>query len=284
MSEIVENIKDSKRIVAIHAANDVCNDVVAHKAMNAMQIDAGDVVVFAPSSMMIPDTFVDKHKWISFPESSNSISKQKNFIIDWCKNFRFKGFLHIIEDSISLNLASKQYMNMLEATMSTLDYDVHFSTITDKCNYVFNKFCPRLSIDIDDDNIRKTLGLPSKICFTSHSNVSYVTYNFNAVGDCPPKFDERFTVGMYFIIEFLSRRRATKKDGQLYYMNQYLSIADEVGAYSIEDVKAKTIDNDVMQHENELFKSLNIDYAPDNNLDIVLDTLYVKLKEKMHDA
>lgn len=36
-----------------------------------------------------------------------------------------------------------------------------------------------------------------------------------------------------------------------------------------------------MQEENELFKSLNIDYAPDNNIDIVLDAFYKKLKSKV---
>jgi len=36
-----------------------------------------------------------------------------------------------------------------------------------------------------------------------------------------------------------------------------------------------------MQKENELFKSLNIDYAPDNNIDLVLDAFYKKLKSKV---
>lgn len=36
-----------------------------------------------------------------------------------------------------------------------------------------------------------------------------------------------------------------------------------------------------MKKENELFKSLAIDYAPDNNIDIVLDAFYNKLKSKL---
>ena len=36
-----------------------------------------------------------------------------------------------------------------------------------------------------------------------------------------------------------------------------------------------------MQQENELFKSIGIDYSPDNNIDIVLDALYMKLKTKL---
>lgn len=108
-----------------------------------------------------------------------------------------------------------------------------------------------------------------------------MTFNFGALGDSVPLLDERFTIGMFFIIEFLARRRATRKEGQLYYMNQYLSISDEVGAYDCIDCGAKDIDQETMQKENELFKSLGINYASDNNIDIVLDALYNKLKTKM---
>lgn len=66
-------------------------------------------------------------------------------------------------------------------------------------------------------------------------------------------------------------------------MNQYLSISDEVGAYDIAQLNANATDDKTMQDENEIFKSLNIDYAPDNNIDIVLDAMFNKLKEKTHD-
>ena len=96
-------------------------------------------------------------------------------------------------------------------------------------------------------------------------------------------FDERFTVGMFFIIEFLARRRINRRPDQLYYMNQYLSIGDELGAYDMSKNTFKPdTDQDTMNRENELFKSLNINYAPDNNIDIVLDALYNKLKAKMN--
>lgn len=60
-----------------------------------------------------------------------------------------------------------------------------------------------------------------------------------------------------------------------------MSISDEIGGYDIIDNKSSDDDPNKMQQENEVFKSLNIDYAPDNNIDIVLDTLYKKLKCKM---
>ena len=64
-------------------------------------------------------------------------------------------------------------------------------------------------------------------------------------------------------------------------MNQYLSISDEIGGYDIIKSQTNDDDNKKMQEENQLFRSLNIDYAPDNNIDLVLDTMYKKLKSKL---
>ena len=54
-----------------------------------------------------------------------------------------------------------------------------------------------------------------------------------------------------------------------------MSIVDEIGAFTIDDALDKSsIDPKVMEEEDKLFKSMNIDFSPDNNLDIVLDTFY----------
>ena len=268
------------RIIVVHANKNDDANAIENIVLEDVAHNVGKVMVFAPSSIERHDS-ANEVKWICFPDNVDTTPKQKNFIIDWCKSEGFNGFLHLTESNIKLNANSNAYMKKLENTMATFDYDVHFSTATDKCNYVFNKFCPRLTIDIDDDNIKQKLNLPDKLHFTSHSNVSYVTYNFKALNDCLPKFDERFTIGMFFIIEFLARRRALKRNDQLYYMNQYLSIGDEIGGYDIIKSQTNDDDNKKMQEENQLFRSLNIDYAPDNNIDLVLDTMYKKLKSKL---
>lgn len=64
-------------------------------------------------------------------------------------------------------------------------------------------------------------------------------------------------------------------------MNQYLSVGDEVGVYSSAELGTEQIDGAKMQEEDTIFRSMKVDYAPDNNLDIVLDAFYAKLKEKM---
>lgn len=87
------------------------------------------------------------------------------------------------------------------------------------------------------------------------------------------KFDEDFTIPMFWIIEFLARRRNTKKQGQLFYMNQYLAIQEEYGTF-----EPINVDNDfsqkTMQEEDAKFKAKNINFAPDNNIDVVLEETY----------
>jgi GR25 family glycosyltransferase involved in LPS biosynthesis len=143
----------------------------------------------------------------------------KNFVIDYFKEAGFKGFAHILEDNVIFFKDPSKYLTTIEKTMSFLDYDIHFSTVTDPCNYIFSKFNPRITLDIDNQTLLD-LGLTSAISFTSHSNAAYIIYNFNAfVNTEIPKFNESFSVAMYMIIEFLARRKAQKRKDQLYYMN-----------------------------------------------------------------
>lgn len=53
-----------------------------------------------------------------------------------------------------------------------------------------------------------------------------------------------------------------------------MSISDEIGTFHAIDIDGSSIDPKKMQEEDALFKSMKIDYAPDNNLDIVLDMFY----------
>ena len=82
---------------------------------------------------------------------------------------------------------------------------------------------------------------------------------------------------MFWIIEFLARRRNTKSQGQLFYMNQYLTIDSELGTF-----EQIAIDNNLsektMKEEDAKFKKKKIDFAPDNNIDIILEETYSKLK------
>ena len=214
------------------------------------------------------------------PKMCDNTAKFKNFVLMAIKQAGFKGFAYVASDSLEFLKNPNDYMTALENTMIALDYDIHFSTTTDQCNYVFSKFNPRLVIDVDDEDVKQKMHLPDKIFFTSHSNTEFITYNMGAFEvDNVPKFDERFSIAMYMIIEFIARKKATKKPGQLYFMNQYLAIGDEIGVY--DNIKSDASQNpENFKAEDAIFKSMNIDYAPDNNIDVVLDAFYAKVKDK----
>ena len=105
-------------------------------------------------------------------------------------------------------------------------------------------------------------------------------FNLEKADDNELYFCEDFKVDMYFIIEFLARRKSTHP-GSLYFMNQYFTCTSEKGVFEIKDgVKRDEVPNlqEVMKQEDLLFKAKNVNYAPDNNIDLVLERLYEKLK------
>jgi hypothetical protein len=98
----------------------------------------------------------------------------------------------------------------LENMMAALDYTVWFSTATDGCNYVYQKYNPRIRVFCDRPECER-LRLRGELDFTSHSNTQWVAYDMSkTAGTDLMRFDDRFTVAMFFIIEFLARRRNTK--------------------------------------------------------------------------
>jgi hypothetical protein len=217
---------------------------------------------------------------LHWPAECDNIPKIRNWINDFFKKQNFKGMLHVIEDSTDLLKIPTGFIVDLEHMMKTLDYDVWFSTVCDTCNFVYSKYNPRLSIVLDRAELFK-LNLGKQLNFTSHSNTQWITYNFETVSDDLLKFNENFSISMYYIIEFLARRRNTKKENQLYFMNQYLTVESEYGTFKRIFGDNTEYSSDTMKKEDEMFKSMNINFSSDNNIDIILETLYKKISEKI---
>jgi hypothetical protein len=214
-----------------------------------------------------------------WPAECDNIPKIRNWINDFFKKQNFKGMLHIIEDNTKLLKIPNGFIYDLERMMKTLDYNVWFSTICDRCNYVYNKYNPRLSIALDKPGIEQ-LELGKQLLFTSHSNTQWIVYNFEKISDDLLKFNEDFTISMFYIIEFLARRRNTRKNNELYFMNQYLTVESEYGTYKNIEISNEQDDQNVLKEEDTKFRSMNIDIHPDNNIDNVLEMTYKKLLEK----
>ena len=71
---------------------------------------------------------------------------------------------------------------------------------------------------MDDDVTNNKLSLPSTLSFTSHANTAWTVYDFMKQPS-PQRYDEKFNIAMYFIVEYLARRKSTRQPGQLYFMN-----------------------------------------------------------------
>lgn len=196
------------------------------------------------------------------------------------KKQSFTGMLHVIEDTTCINKNPNEFICDIENAMNVLNYDVWFSTVCDRCNYVYSKYNPRLRITLDKPEFTK-LNLGNSILFTSHSNTQWIIYNFNTISSELLRFNDTFTVAMFYIIEYLARRRNTKSAGDLYYMNQYLTVESEYGVYTTLSTTVQPDDQNILKTEDTLFRSMNIDIHPDNNIDEVLEELYKKLLQKI---
>ena len=213
-------------------------------------------------------------------ESTINETSLRNYINAYFKQQQFKGFLHVITDHITFKDKINDYVKQLEHAMDVLDYSVHFSTVTDPCNYVYSTYNPRMEVHLDLDDYNK-LELPRSLYFTSHSNTAYVTYDFSKVPDDLLKFNENFSIPMFYIIEFLARRRNTKRASQIYFMNMYLAVPLEKDAIKNDpSVIDPEPDQKVFANEDAIFKGLNIEFAPDNNIDTVLENLNNLLESK----
>lgn len=152
------------------------------------------------------------------------------------------------------------FLDSIEKMMDILDYDVWLDTICDPCNYVYSKFNPRVSVDIDRDDVKK-LDISKKIMFTSHSNTAWMCYNYKKIPDDLLRFNESFNIPMFMIIEFLARRRNTKRKDQVYFMNMYATVQEEIGVFKIDDQAIKAEQKtEKMAEEDKIFKDLNLNY------------------------
>lgn len=262
------------RILAIISKSNEFDNNLQDIVNKMKDIFNGKVVLFTTN-----DKPISSIETIKIPSELDTLSKRRNFVNKYFLEKQFKGFVHIISENTLIDQDKIGiFVKDIENMMSKLKYPVWFSTICDPCNYVYKKYNPRVKL-IMDDPVAVEKGLTNLIV-TSHSNLQYVIYDFENIKEDLLKFDESYSIAMYIIIEFLARRRNTKTDNQLFYMNQYFTVESEYQAFKeILSQKNDQIDADKMKKEDQIFKSRNIIFNPDNNIDKMLEDLYNILKE-----
>ena len=266
INENEKNIKNVMDMVSVFMINSVADEITVYTKFDPVQFNISHERSRCSGE--------------SIPAECDNGPKLRNWINS--KYTKDCGFLHVINDSVELLKNPVFFISDLENMMTVLDYTVWFSTVTDGCNYIYQKYNPRIRISCDRPECAK-FHLNGELNFTSHSNTQWITYDMaNTFGTDLMRFDDRFTVAMFYIIEFLARRRNTKRPDQLFYMNQYLTVGSEFGVFrSVKSEKQDDQpDSETMKREDALFKSMNINFTPDNSVDQVLETLWEKIKQK----
>lgn len=222
----------------------------------------------------------DNVKLIPVVVEQCSRSQLKNKVIQYFKNeLNYDGFLYMFEDCVELGHDPTQFVDELENMMQVLNYPIWYSTYTDECNYVLTKYNPRVSIVMDNAEMCSKLKT-KKLHFTSHANTKLVVIDLANCQDEMLYFNEAFSVPMFYIIESLARHRQLNNGKQLYFMNQYLTVDSEYALLNrINITQPEQFTSEIMEKEDKIFKQLNINIQPDNNINMILERLYSVLKD-----
>lgn len=264
----------TREIVILNINPELCENIKTNLIDNLKEF--GNITIFKYKS--IADTDYSGYKVIELPDNIDTEPKARNFINKFFKDASYNNFLHVILDTTVIKTNPSIFIDDIESMMTFFDYNVWFSTITDQCNYLYNKYIPRVSIKLDRPEYYEC---KSKIInFTSHSNTNWIIYDMSKQLDDLLYFDEQYTIAMYWIIEFLARRRNTKSANKLYYMNQYMTVESEISTFD-KIIVDDNIDLNIQKIENTTFKEHNINFSPDNNIDDLLINFWNVAKDKI---
>lgn len=113
------------------------------------------------------------------PDIQESGSKTKNFVNAYFFAHEYKGFLHVIEDSVLIYNDPMTFLDEIEKMMNKLHLKSWFNTVTDSCNYAFKVYNPRFSVEIDEPSVKMVYD--KTIYWTSHANTSWICYDLDHV-------------------------------------------------------------------------------------------------------
>lgn len=269
------NYNDSRTETALNVANKLLESGCTK-----------EVVIFTKQPLVISKNENVNNNVINVVFSNDIVNRAqaKNFALTYFFNQPDEiEWIDILEDNIQIVEEPKATLEELERTLDLLDVGIWFGTACDKCNYIYNKYCPRLTVNFKDSEYLK-LGIAEKLLFTTNANTAWTMFNKRRMKleDC--LFSNDYNIPMFYIIEFIASRRNNKKKGQIWYMNIYPTIEAEHKMYKYVDgytLDPQTYDNKKMIEENKIFQAKNISSIADSNIDLVLENIYDILDAKL---
>lgn len=238
--------------------NTTSDDV--QKLIASLKCDNTDVVVYST-----------KNAKDSISLEGSTFPQQINFILKQEKNLSNRPrFLFVVQDCVIVKNCISGFMSQLLQMMKCLKMSSWLNTACDAMNYVYQKYSPRLQIDFGDDDAKK---IGSKtLLFTSHSNTYMMCFDLDSDIE-KLKFNEELSTPMYYTIEFLARR---KKNDAFAFMNMYPTVMNEQNVFTLDAkiANADKLNAELIKQDDEKFKTMNIDYSADNNIEQLEQKLY----------
>lgn len=219
-----------------------------------------------------------KIKLVVLKDDNSGRSKFKNDALRYFKDKNFTGFLHVIEDSTIILKDPSNFIFDLESMMTEFGINVWLNTSCDPLNYIYSKYSPRLIINLESKHITKNLNT-KKLLMCSFSNTQWVVYHIGTEKIEDILFCEDFNIQMYYIIEFLARRRANNIP--FCYMNMYPTIESELGCFRRNEQLISIGVNKVSnESESVLFNNKSINVEPTRDINDIMECIKKKLSQE----
>ncbi len=237
----------------------------------------GETIVFVPESEKeTPKITEYSSKYgvcIVGLEPDSNRSKARNDILRHFSSKNEGRFLHVLEDTTRILNDPSEFISDITDMMDVLCNSTWMSTTCDSCNYIFQKYVPRSNVHCDLPEYREVYD--KTICLCSNANTQWTIYDMKNYNEEEFLLDEDFDVPMFFIVEYMARRR-NRFPGR-YMMNLYPTVCSE--RYVFESSKnSDEKPNYNVRGESDLFNSKKIDYHPDTVVEPFLDRFIERLK------
>lgn len=209
----------------------------------------------------------------TYPDSmASEWTKLRNLLVRRLVEEGVNGKLHVVEDLVEITSDPMPFLDAIEDMMDVLHLKSWFNTSCDRCNFVYSKYNPRMYISVDEPEAAKRYH--RRVAWCSNANTAWICYDLDRASLEDIRFEERLNFPMYYIIEFLARRRNTKAQGQLDYMNYYPSVDEELGVFRYSDFKqVREFTKEEIDADGKTFQEMAVDNRPDQSVDVVIEDM-----------
>jgi len=141
-----------------------------------------EIAVFSEQEIPEFNIMHEQTKCISrlIPCKDGNETAKRNAVLKLYEEEGYGGILHVVSDCVKLLKDPSDFIDDLESMMRQFDYPLWLSTVTDPCNYVYNKYNPRVLLKNDMPELVKA-GIKYSLALTSHSNTAWMAYDMTAL-------------------------------------------------------------------------------------------------------